>query len=767
MYENNTSVAQSMPQAITAGIRPWLDNYKKPSWMVNESLHDNEWTIKDDSQRKPVKVNWESPLYDPVTETTTLLTGPKNDDLLELAQTYCIELRESQTYNIDSALVQKNRTGVLMNILAWMRLNLVDSVEQLDRLHFERFLKDAPWGYVKLLRIEDRLAHYVASLKKTGQGFPMDGASNIIPTEVYRQMGVNPHQCSSWGKRFHHRLWTAVKEMHGEKMVPNDKNRRYRDLIAEPEPEPLTIGHNPIREQIYAWQGLHDLGYRLPQQLTFSPLRDEATNSRENAEKIARRAIEAAGIEYDEGMTETIPDLQAFHLIDAGLRWVIDYGDELLDIRDAAEQTIRNAIADFEGTHSGRKQRIKTAFESFMHGYKPRCLKEGAPGVPWPLNPSAMRYSSLSVKDGLAIGEAIEKHLMVACAIVIAAFSARRQLEIENVRCGDPTEDDSAPKALFYDFEGEPWLWCWIEKTLQRWDRVPIPRVVVKALEILERASAPARAKTGTRFFFQYIHIQSEEVLEFDFINALKAFADFVGVPPMEDGNYWVFKPHQFRRFFALLYMYRYDYGSHGKFEALSYHLRHLNMEMTKRYVEEIREGDMLKAMREQHVVDLMSDSLTKKRIFHGGGGDAMNEQLDAMLKEVVKGSEVLPENTPIHVARQIAERVMKRLGIEMVPFVWGYCYAFKDIEDGVFHGNCIKKDAVAARPNLALATPKSCYNCKHLCVDDSFKAFWEHMADQYQQIVDGGRLSESLQSISIDNLKVFREGLKNHFGCS
>lgn len=111
-------------------------------------------------------------------------------------------------------------------------------------------------------------------------------------------------------------------------------------------------------------------------------------------------------------------------------------------------------------------------------------------------------------------------------------------------------------------------MWSWIEKTLQCWDRIPVPRIVTKAVEVLETASEEIRLETGSRKLFQYKQFAGEPVFNLGFQKGLNEFAIHVKVPPLEDGSDWLFKPHQFRRFFSLLYMYRYQYGQHGKFEA-------------------------------------------------------------------------------------------------------------------------------------------------------------------------------------------------------
>ena len=499
------------------------------------------------------------------------------------------------------------------------------------------------------------------------------------------------------------------------------------------------------------------MGHLLPQKCTVNPSRDFVPGEELSPKKIAAEVHNAASIEYDEGITETIPDIQGFHLLDRAIRWVLMYSKDLLELRRLATEALESE-SDSENSHVTRERR-KSIFNRLLQEFSPQQFSSDDPGAPWPLDATIDRGN-----QQLSILDATGRYLMAACAIVVAAFSARRKMEVLTIKGGEPTDEDKVLRAIFIDQNNEPWLWCWIEKTYQKWDRVPIPEVVVKAVEVLEELTSATRKKNGSRNLFELESLTMEGICKFDFRHSVNAFADYVQVPPLEDGSMWTFRAHQFRRFFALLYMYRYNYGEHGKFEALSWHLRHLDMEMTKRYIEEIHETDMLKAHRKHIVVDLMSEVLRKERKAAGPGGEAMKEQLYEMLREVIKDSEILGGKESPSIARKIAERVMLKLDIEMVPFMWGYCYAYKDIDDGTLHGNCIKAGADAIAPDLARATPKTCFGCKHLYVDDHFHPYWETVAKKYQRAIDGGMLSDVMADMARKNLEIFKVALERYF---
>ncbi|BCG48847.1 hypothetical protein GEOBRER4_n3742 [Citrifermentans bremense] len=741
--------------------RPWLDELDTPLWLNDRAaLYANEWKISDEGFGGTKRLNWEYPLYDPATMKVSLLTDPDNEALLEVAQRFCIALREGHIRSITSAENQVAMTRRLLSIFAWMRLNFIYSVDYITTLDFRLFMQAAPWGLVRLLDAESRFDNYLESLQRSGRKIPVrfirtsfDSKKmyeRIDASEVHRQIGVDPELATKFGKNFTFKFWTAVAALNGSELVRNNQ-KHLLELVVEPEREPMKL--NSLQKYVQAWQALHDMGYLLPQRCSVNPASDYVSGENMSSKKVAREALTVADIEDSEGITETMPDLQAFHIVDRACRWVINYSDDLLDLRKLATQRVSNAVC--------RSQRLK-ALTDILEAYAPKNFSAEDLGAPWPLI-AAGRKNAVEVR-GLSINHATSIYLMAASAIVIAAFTARRRGEILTIKGGEQTDNDQVPRALYLDERGEPWMWSYIEKTFQKWDRTPIPPVVVRAIEVLEALTESTRKKSGSRNLFEVEHLRGGSLIRFDIVEAINLFADFVNVPLLEDGSKWIFRPHQFRRFFALLYMYRYNYGEHGKMEALSHQLRHFNMEMTKRYIEEIYESDMLKAHSKNIVVDLMSGVLRGKRKALGPGGEAMKKHLDEMLHEVIKHSEILSGEEPPWVAHKIAERVMMKLNIDMIPFKWGFCYAYKHKQTGEFRGNCVADGVKADQPDVAKATPKRCLGCEHLYVDENFRTLWETGATTYRSRLERGGISDIMRDYAQEYARVYEEGLKAYF---
>ena len=162
-----------------------------------------------------------------------------------------------------------------------------------------------------------------------------------------------------------------------------------------------------------------------------------------------------------------------------------------------------------------------------------------------------------------------------ACWIIIAAVSARRAGEIDYLRANCIRGDNISGW----------WLHVYVEKTLQRKEWIPVPALVARAVQMMELISDEARQDGGTDRLLQWmrpddrvVHLKIDRVLD-EFAATVKAPQHKLNGEPALD---WHWHPHQFRRFFAVLNFYRFEDAT---IEALSHHLRHFSLEMTKRYV--------------------------------------------------------------------------------------------------------------------------------------------------------------------------------------
>lgn len=290
-----------------------------------------------------------------------------------------------------------------------------------------------------------------------------------------------------------------------------------------------------------------------------------------------------------------------------------------------------------------------------------------------------------------------------ACWIIIAAFTARRDEEVDELQQG----------CLRGDAASGWWLHVYIEKTLQRKEWVPVPELVAQAVEVLSNISAAARRKTGTEHLFQWLRPDGE-VTRLNVGRHLDAFAAVVQVPLHRPRGgppvAWHWHPHQFRRFFAVLYFYRFEGGT---IEALSHHLRHFSLEMTKRYVTQDPEVAALWTDVEWGYMGHVARSIVAgERSVSGAAGERLKK---TALRLVDVFRRKLQIASPERVGASLT-LIMQRQGIVLTPKPWVTCSCPRT-GDAARKAACRRDRSVegtAVGPDFAHAGPSVCAFCPH-----------------------------------------------------
>ncbi|TAU26492.1 hypothetical protein ELI48_10125 [Rhizobium ruizarguesonis] len=175
-----------------------------------------------------------------------------------------------------------------------------------------------------------------------------------------------------------------------------------------------------------------------------------------------------------------------------------------------------------------------------------------------------------NLKHGVSLREFVCWIIPEACAVIIANGTARRSDEIGLLK-----ED-----CLEQDEFGAWWLKTPIVKGGYS-SRIPIPASVRIAVEtmLMIRQAFPIE---GSDYLFDLKCFVFDRRVDFDLNLYLKRYPLYVGVPALADGTHFVFKSHQFRKFFAVTYFYRYK---HRSLVALTYHYDHYNSDSTRAYI--------------------------------------------------------------------------------------------------------------------------------------------------------------------------------------
>jgi hypothetical protein len=307
--------------------------------------------------------------------------------------------------------------------------------------------------------------------------------------------------------------------------------------------------------------------------------------------------------------------------------------------------------------------------------------------------------------------------LAVACFVIITAFSARRYKEILGLEVGCLTGDEWAGW----------WLNVFIDKTLSRMEWIPVPSIVATSIKCLTIVSAGARTKTGSKILFQELQVREEieHVTLFEPANHIDDFAALVGVPlhaPSSDAppERWHWQPRQFRRFFAILYFYRYEGAT---LEALSHHLRHFNLEMTRRYVTTDPEVAAIWTDVEWgYTGDVARSIAAGERSVGGAMGDKLKK---TALRLRDRFRRTLSVATPDRVGASL-KLIMQRLGLVLTPKPWITCSCPKTRQAATMARCRTDPDSgtLGVGPDFARATPLTCSACPHAIVEKTRQPF-------------------------------------------
>lgn len=362
--------------------------------------------------------------------------------------------------------------------------------------------------------------------------------------------------------------------------------------------------------------------------------------------------------------TRNIPADQFLTVMDRAVRWVVEYADPLLRL-EAEAQPVYSEYVRLDGKYTGGKKMngyIREHTRSFgttakaspfpLAGYKtkvkpgptPRKYSAGTverlvslreqglkrKAICSELGLTESQYNGLvyAVKDtykrslrttGISLNRALYEFLPLCCALILLAFTAGRESAVYNLKSG-----------CVFKVLGSRYIRMYVPKTLRKEDDFPTVALVEKAVDILTRLSARAREINGDDRLFQFVDLLDRgSPKKFRFQDVINRFLDFIAAPKGENGEYFKFSEHQFRRFFAIMYFYRYDGGD---YETLAWHLRHTDWSMTERYLSEKEAGLIFKVVEKERIASLVVRAADGDRV-----GGAMAEEFKRSLASTTR----------------------------------------------------------------------------------------------------------------------------------
>jgi len=409
--------------------------------------------------------------------------------------------------------------------------------------------------------------------------------------------------------------------------------------------------------------------------------------------------------------TPTPPPSLALKLLEQAAIWVVDYAPLILSTNAEASK-IR--VADLP------KRAKHRAMDKIAEGLP----SDGPPGGPWPVQ---MRGRARGPCPVASFGGVVHR-LSVACWIVLAGFSARRVKELVCLEVG----------CIRGDAVHGWWLHVYIAKTLQEKQWIPVPGIVALAIQVLTDLSEVARKASGSPRLFQWLSPFTNDVeLPPTALRPkvhLNDFAERVGASAhlASDGivAHWHWSSHQLRRFFAILYFYRFE---GAQLEVISHYLRHFNLEMTRVYLTKDPEVQALWLDTEWgYTGDLVREIVAGGRRNTGG----MAERLSKAAKRIVKVLRSrLQVVTPERVGTAL-KLLLENKGVVLTPKPWVTCTC-PATERAALTARCRKESRAnsgAKGPDFAHAGPGVCARCPWAYINESRKPFIERELKQMER---------------------------------
>lgn len=243
----------------------------------------------------------------------------------------------------------------------------------------------------------------------------------------------------------------------------------------------------------------------------------------------------------------------------------------------------------------------------------------------------------------------------------------------------------------------------------------------------------------------------------------LDDFATAVGVPQHTPRGgvptTWHWAPHQFRRFFAILYFYRFEGAS---IEVLSHHLRHFSLEMTKRYITEDPEvASIVTDVEWSYMGDVARSIAAGERSVAGSAGAKLKKTARRLIDLLRRKVHVVASIDNVGAALNL---VMQRSGMVLTPKPWVTCSCPRT-KDAALVAGCRHDSQISDRavgPDFAQAGPSVCSACPHAIIEGDRQGFIaaeiEHLENVAANDARSGTIFGALERERVVELRQFRD---------
>lgn len=669
-------------------------------WQIESQPIDNLWrirTAREGERAKPVEIRFDVPIgawpnpsrLDAIQHVKDLVTA-------KLLIWYAMEPAPIGWIRTGSSVPGFHRTN--LNFIRWKHHMGIRSNSELTAAHHRDFVKRyRTKGLEGMLEIEARAKRLVAAHRAGDIVLPLGDRGYFFHAGIEELLGLTLNQTPP----------QAISVLH---QYAQEREVRFQHLNrTRLTAQPRNTTKTTAATQLSTWQTL----WNFNEFLTHDPLLYNAYASP------GELADAYDGWAEDGRKTPDAPPYQTSWLINASIRFIFD-----------------NAIED-----------IFTLFEEGEH----LCLGSNPIWERTKARFDALGFGSIADQYGRSRWQPVPEEtptfreltfilVAAACVIAIAAFGARRDCELRALR----------PGCIQRDEFGEYWLHCWIAKNKRELTKIPTTRVVVRAVDVLERLTRLATKYGDPSWLLEYFDPHGP--VDFKFNEALRQFATWVNVPPLDDGTFWIFASHQFRKFFAVSYQWRFFYPDFG---ALNHHMRQ-SIEVTASYTRmrgaatlrqydatlarkrstdwiEKDRGAALREEEETFIVEILRGMLVRGETLGGPKGRALTARLQ---KELSNQIHISNSGQPGPLNEEL-ERLAKALYMRTHAEGHGLCgcgTSSKDIETAA----CLierekrtgERSITQSEPDMSFAEDVTCCHCVHNIRIKRLLPYWETAFD-------------------------------------
>lgn len=656
----------------------WLKtNYSDPVWLVTDTYDES----------REAQINFCYRLAD----GSCLTEQPR---LYATVKEYAWFIRDSRFSKIDTAETHYLSVNLQKAVAHALSLKEITSYAHLQKGDIEELVQEFRYGVYGVLHASERVGAHLKELdeheaaqNQPYRGLPVRRASarrsqNVV--DASRLIAdCNLPQSALLLERV---AWHIAKAAERAGLSP--KSARLRADV----PPPL---QNVTKQQLQRSLGTLDLLYAIKDHalcdvLTFRPFPNGTM-------KVANQY----GVDHK--VTPVPPPRLVLHLLEAAAAWVGHYSPILLECIAALEDLNSEDAAQARAVIS----RCKAQFPSSL-------AERLAP------DEGANRF----VINGVQMAA-------TASWLIIAAFGARRYEE---------TIDLNEQNLVGDEMDGW-WLDCLISKTTRERELIPVPPIVARAVETLTKLSRTAREQNFEGVFCWLpppaLNIASKPRAIHP-RRHLNAFAALVDTPAHEAENgdeTWHWVPRQFRRFFAVLYFYRFDGAD---LSILSYFLRHFDIETTRGYV--TRDPEAAKIWREvekDYVYRLANSIAAGDREVGGAMGDRLKKLARLITQRLDKHLIIAKDDVG-----ERLQTLMVRGGLVITPKPWVTCTCPRT-SNAARKARCRTSEEVHSGifgPSFAAAGPTVCGNCKWALLEPVRGEYAKNAQQRLDASVSSGR---------------------------